>query len=164
MAAYDIVLLKDGSPKPLKLPAKPPKALGPLVDAYKAWSDRRLAESKKGEAFIENEKALKAYLIDNIPKGDGGVVGDKFKAIIKVEDTFQVEDWEALWKYIVKNQAWELLMRSINQAAVREHTDALNAKLDVANAKIEDPRKRKPRKMLPGIKTFSISKLSVTKK
>jgi len=162
-----VVLNKDGTPKPYKLPTPGKKAIafGPIVDDYKEWAEARLAEGKKAEAFATQEKAIKAFLLDNLSKGkDGGAVGDRYKAIVKLEDTFQVEDWDKVWAYIKKNGAFELLARALNMAAVAEHTDRLNEKLDIANAKIDDPKKRKPRKMLPGIKVFTISKLSVTKK
>lgn len=152
------------SAKPAPKMPKLPKSLGACVDLYKEWSAKRLAEKKDVDAIEAIEKAIKNHIIDNIPKGDEGVVGSAYKAIRYNETIYQVEDWDAFYKWIKANDAFDVLNRAVNQSAITDRIDALNVKIDAANAKVTDPKGRKPRKMLPGIKPFVAVKLSVTKK
>lgn len=140
-----------------------PKSLGKCVDMYHDIREKRLANNRVTDEIKAVETAICNHIIDNVPKGDTGVVGTRFKGVVKTDDVFQVEDWDKFYAHIKKTGSFELLNRALNQAAVREHTDALNEKLDLTNAKQADPAKRKPRKMLPGVKTFRAVKLSVTK-
>lgn len=147
----------------VKLP-KFPKSLGACVDLYHDTREKRLAANRVTEEIKVVENAISNHIIDNLPKGDEGAIGARYKGTVKTETIFQVEDWDAFYNHIKKTGSFELLNRMLNQAAVREHTDVLNEKLDIANAKVSDPKKRKARKMLPGVKTFTAVKLSVTKK
>lgn len=149
--------------KPFMKMPKMPKSLGKCVDLYHDIREKRLAHNRETEDIKKVETAIQTHIIDNVPKGDQGAIGTRYKGVVKTSDVFQVEDWDKFYAYIKKNNAFELLNRALNQAAVTEHTDALNEKLDMANARQEDPAKRKPRKMLPGVKTFKAVKLSVTK-
>lgn len=149
--------------KAVKLP-KFPKSLGACVDLYHDTREKRLAANRVTEEIKTVETAISNHIIDNLPKGDEGAVGSRYRGTVKTETIFQVEDWDKFYGHIKKTGNFELLNRALNQAAVREHTDVLNEKLDLANAKIKDAKQRKPRKMLPGVKTFTAVKLSVTKK
>lgn len=144
-------------------PPKLPKSLGACVDLYHDTREKRLEANRVTEDIKKDETFIQNYIIDNMPKGDTGAVGKRYKGVVKTEDVFQVEDWDKFYAHIKKTGNFELLNRALNQAAVREHTDVLNEKLDLTNAKQADPAKRKPRKMLPGVKTFKAVKLSVTK-
>jgi hypothetical protein len=143
---------------------KLPKSLGACVDLYHSVREKRLAANKVTEEIKVTETFIANHIIDNVPKGDTGAIGAKYKGVVRTSDVFQVDDWEAFYGWIKKNGNFEVLNRALNQAAVEEHTEALNLKIDQANAKLAagDP-KRKPRKMLPGVKTFKAVKLSVTK-
>lgn len=158
---------KPAAAKAASAPKMPklPKSLGACVDLYKEWSAKRLGEKKHLEAYELIEKSIKEHIIDNVPKGDAGAVGTNYKAIVFTAETFQVEDWESFYKWIKANDAFDVLNRAVNQAAIEDRTNALNAKLDEANMKaVGKGQKPAPRKMLPGLKTFSVVKLSVTKK
>lgn len=144
-------------------PPKLPKSLGACVDLYHDTREKRLEANRVTEDIKKDETFIQNYIIDNVPKGDTGAIGKRYKGVVKTEDVFQVEDWDKFYAHIKKTGNFELLNRALNQAAVREHTDVLNEKLDLTNAKQADPAKRKPRKMLPGVKTFKAVKLSVTK-
>lgn len=150
-------------PKPaVKLP-KFPKSLGSCVDLYHDTREKRLAANRVTEEIKAVETAIATHIIDNVPKGDKGAIGARYKGVVKTEDVFQVEDWDKFYAFLKKTGSFELLNRALNQAAVREHTDVLNERLDATNARQADPAKRKPRKMLPGVKIFKAVKLSVTK-
>lgn len=146
----------------VKMP-KLPKSLGACVDLYHETREKRLEANKVTEGIKTQETFIANHIIDNVPKGDAGAIGKKYKGVVKTETVYQVEDWDAFYAHIKKTGSFELLNRALNQASVKEHTDVLNEKLDLTNAKQSDPAKRKPRKMLPGVKTFKAVKLSVTK-
>lgn len=145
-------------------PPKLPKSLGACVDLYHETREKRLAANKVTEEIKVTETFIANHIIDNVPKGDTGAIGQKYKGVVKTSDVFQIDDWEAFYKWIQKTGHFEVLNRALNQAALEEHITELNLKLDQANAKVADPAKRKPRKMLPGVKVFKAVKLSVTKK
>lgn len=146
-------------------PPKLPKSLGACVDLYHDMREKRLEENKVVEAMKQDEVYVQNYLIDNINKrDDGGAVGKNHKALVVSQTVYQVDDWDKLYAHIRATGSFELLNRALNQAAVAEHTDGINEKLDAANAKaLAAGKPAKPRKMLPGVKTFTALKLSVTK-
>jgi hypothetical protein len=135
-------------PKPKR--AKLPKSLGLCVDMYHEARERRLEAKRCMEAFAEEEKRIFDHILDNIPKGDGGAVGKKFKAI-RTEDTkYSIGDDEAFYAHIRKTKSFDLLNRAINQKAVRE--------------RLEDPKfTKKFPGGVPGTKGFKVFGLSVTK-
>lgn len=151
-------------PKPEPRLPKLPKSLGACVDLYHATREKRLAANKVTDEIKVTENFIANHIIDNVPRGDSGAIGKKYKGVVKTSDVFQVDDWDAFYGWIRKAGNFEVLNRALNQTAVEEHTEALNVKIDAANAKLaaDDP-KRKARKMLPGVKTFRAIKLSVTK-
>jgi hypothetical protein len=143
---------------------KLPKSLGACVDLYYDTRQKRLAVGKQADEIKVTETFIANHIINNVPKGDSGAIGARYKGVVKNDIIFQIDSWEDFYAWIKKTGHFEVLNRAINQAALAEHIDALNEKLDAANAKLVDPKARKPRKMLPGVKTFTAVKLSVTKK
>lgn len=137
---------------------KMPKSLGACVDMYLKLKEARLAEDKKVASMKADENEVKDHLINNIDKRDeGGAVGKTHVAVVKTDDIYVVEDWDALYAHIKKTGHFHLLGRAINQAAVKEFLGEQN----------RPTGKRgegwKP-KLPPGIKTSKVVKLSVTKK
>ena len=137
----------ETGPKMPKLPA----SLGKCVDLYHAARQERLRLEKIAEAQQKVETFIKDHIIKNIPKGDGGAVGQEFKAVRVDEDQYSIEDDKAFYEYVKKSGSFDLLNRAINQKAVRE--------------RLGDPKflKKFP-KGVPGTKKFTAIKLSVTKK
>ena len=133
------------APKVSKL--KIPKTLGGCADLLFVLQQERLTQQKVADAIEANEKLLKAHIIDNLPKGDGGAIGKTHKVVVKTESIPQIDaengGWEAFYEYVRKNKAFDLLQRRLNTAAIRE--------------RIEDG------KAIPAIKNFNVIKLSLTK-
>lgn len=124
--------------------AKLPKTkLGALVDEYHDVREARLALGKVVDAVAEYEKALTEHIIENVSADAGGVVGKRFKAIVKRESIPQVEDWDTLYEHIRKTKSFDLLNRALNRAAFKERAEAGKA--------------------VPGVGSFQAKKLSVTK-
>lgn len=133
-----------------KMP-KLPKSLGACVDLYHEARQKRLELEKVAEQQKKVETFIHEYIIANIPKGDGGAVGAKFKAVRVEEPAFSIDDDTAFYAYIKRTGSFDLLNRAINQKAVRE--------------RLEDPKfTKKFPKGVPGTKKFTKIKLSVTQK
>lgn len=144
-AVKKTVTKAEPPPVPVKAgKLKIPKSLGACVDLLKSIEQTRLAKAKELEVFSEQEKVLRAHLIDQLPKSQlGGVAGKNYRAEIKRDHVPQVEDWSELQKHIKKTGDFDLLGRSINKKAVEERWGN--------------------KKKVPGVKSFEIIKLSVTK-
>lgn len=141
-------------PEP-KLP-KLPKSLGACVDLYYDKRQARLVEDKKVQAIKAEESYIKEHIINNVPKGDAGAVGKRYKGIVYTDDVYQVEDWKKFYAHVKKTGEFDLLNRALNQAAVKERVDAQERP---SGKRGENWKPKLP----PGVKTFTAVKLSVTK-
>lgn len=134
-----------------KLALKVPKSLGACADKLFEVREARLAQQKIVDALKADETLLQNHIIDNLAKGDAGAVGKHHKVVVKTEDVPQVKDWESFYAYVKANNAFDLLQRRINPAAVKDREEAL----------LEN--KRAKNKTIPGIEKFKAVKLSLTK-
>lgn len=132
-----------------KMP-KMPKNLGGCVDLYYDLRQERLLAEKVADALKKREQFAFDHIVNNIPKGDGGAVGKRFKAIRTETDTYSIEDDQVFYEHVRKTKDFSLLNRAINQKAVRE--------------RLEDPKfVKKFGAKVPGTKKFVKIGLSVTK-
>lgn len=143
--------------EPKKIALKLPKALGACVDLYHSLRAKRLANDKLSTEMKAEETFVSEHLISKIDKTSSvGVVGKEYKALVISDVQYQVEDWKKFYAHIQKTGEFDLLNRALNQAAIKERV----------NAQERPPGKRgenwKP-KLPPGVKTFPVTKLSVTK-
>jgi hypothetical protein len=139
--------------KALKLP----KSLGACADLYHDTRERRLAEDRHVKEIKADETAIANHIIDKLEKNDeGGAVGKRYKAIVKVDDAYTVEDWDKFYAHIKKTGEFDLLNRALNQAAVKERI----AMQDRPSGKKGENWKPK---LPPGVAIFKTVKLSVTK-
>jgi hypothetical protein len=123
---------------------KPPPTVGACADLLYTTRQERLVEQRDIAEYEAREKALKEHLIATLPKSDQtGAVGKVARAQIVTETVPAVEDWEKLYKFIKRNNRFDLLNRAVNAAAVREMWDN--------------------NKVVPGVGTFTVVKVSVTK-
>jgi hypothetical protein len=133
-----------------KLALKVPKSLGACADKLFDIKQERLAAQKIVDALKADETLLSNHIIDNLAKGDAGAVGKHHKVIVKTEEVPQVKDWEAFYAYVKANNAFDLLQRRINPAALKDREEAL---ADNKRAKV---------KVIPGTEKFTAVKLSLT--
>jgi len=128
----------------LKVGAPLPKSLGRCADAYKEVKAVRLDMDKDVKMVKARESEINEYIIDNLGKSDlTGAAGLKFKAQIVPGIAGTVIDWELLYDYIVENDRFDLLNKSLNQKAVKEMLDAGDK--------------------IPGVEKINTKKLSITK-
>ena len=130
--------------KPKKEVFKIPKTTGECADLLYEVKAKRLAMQKQVEVLEENEKALKDHIIQTLPKSNAsGVAGKVARVSVYSEDIPQVEDWDAFYAFVKKNDAFELLQRRVATMAVTERLEA--------------------KQKIPGVKIFQAKKVSLNK-
>lgn len=123
---------------------KIPKTLGECADLLYQTKADRLAKEHEAEALKAQETALKEHIIKTLPKSKAsGVAGKKARIAVANKEVPQVEDWDALYTYVKKNNAFELLQRRLADGAVKERLEA--------NEKV------------PGVKIVFIPQVSINK-
>ena len=123
-----------------------PKTMGACADLLHDTRQKRLELQKKVDELKAEESALTEYIINNLPKSEGGAVGRKVRVTIVQKQVPQVKDWDAFYEYIRKNAkkgGFALLNRAVNRSAVREIW--------------EDGKK------VPGVEPFTTLTLSINK-
>jgi hypothetical protein len=69
--------------------------------------------------------ALESHLIDSLPKSDAtGVAGKLARATIVIKETPTLEDFSKFIKYVVRNNAFEMIQKRLSAAAVKERQAA----------------------------------------
>lgn len=130
------------------LKKKLPTNLAQCADLLYESRETRLSLQKVPKAIEEQEKELKAFIIDTLPKSQAdGITGKLAHAEIKREEVPSVKSWEELFTWIKKGKGIErfaVLGRAINKEAVEELW--------------ADKQK------VPGVETFTVVKVSCTKK
>jgi len=135
----------EPSAKPVKKKVfKFPKSIGMCADKIYDLRAKRLEIQKQADEIEEEEKALKEYIINTLPKTEtSGVSGKVANVKVVVKDVPQVKDWDAFYKHIKKTGDFDLLSRSISKQAVEARLDA--------------------KKKVPGVEIFHAVNLSITK-
>lgn len=128
----------------LKVGAPLPKSLGACADAYHEVRSLRLAMEKEVDPIQAREAEIKAHIIDNLSvKEDTGAAGQHHRAQIKIEEQPTVEDWELLYDFVVEEDRFDLIGKSLGMKAAKE--------MHAAGEKI------------PGVGKITVKKLSITK-
>lgn len=103
---------------------KMPKTLGACADELFLTREKRYELQRQVAELEAHEKALKAHIIDTLPKSEASGVAGKVARVTVVEKTRpQAEDWELVHQYVKKKGAWELLQKRLNTAAVEERLE-----------------------------------------
>ncbi len=122
---------------------KLPKSLAACADLLYTIREERLAISKKADALEEQEKAIKAHLIDTISKDSTGVAGKLARVTIVQKLVPKVGDADKLHAYIKKTGDWDLLQGRLSDTAVKLRWEA--------------------GKTVPGIEAFQTKSVSINK-
>lgn len=116
-----------------------PKNLGDLADKYNKVRDERLAIDKLSDEKKQEESALRAALIEGLKKADLSVAGGKqVRATLTYKHVPQVSDWSALYEYIRREKAFELLQKRVSITAVCERWDSGKQVPGVDAVKVDD--------------------------
>lgn len=125
-----------------------PGTIGACIDAlYQARAERleyQRSVEEKLDALKAREKELEEHILQTFDKQQvEGTRGQLATASIARKAVPVIEDWSALAAHVVETGATDLLIKQVNQAAVRERWEALNA--------------------VPGVGVFHKVSLSLTK-
>lgn len=121
-----------------------PKSMALCADRYYELKAERSALQKVVDTIEEEEKAIKAWIIDNLPKSNAtGAAGKIARATIVEKEIPQVEDWPAFYAYVAKTKSWDLMQKRLSDAAIK--------------ARFEDG------KAVPGVKFFKTKSVSLNK-
>ena len=102
-----------------------PSTVAECADLLWVVREERLFADKTAAKLKEREEAIKAHLIETLPKSEAtGVAGRLARVSIVNKIVPQVKDWAKLYAYIAKTKSWELLQRRVGEGAVRERWDA----------------------------------------
>ena len=102
-----------------------PKSMALCADKIYEIRQKRLDMQKAVDAVEEEEKALKAYIIDNLPKSEAtGAAGKLARVTVVTKDVPHVKDWGAFWKAFNKKTDTDLLQRSVSAKAIEARLDA----------------------------------------
>lgn len=98
---------------------KIPKQMGAVADLYFETRNKRLAAQKIVNEIEGDEKTLREYIIQNLPKSEAtGVAGKLARVSVVTKDVPAVEDWDKVFEYVRKTKSYDLLQRRISSSAV----------------------------------------------
>lgn len=121
-----------------------PKTMGTCADKLYALKEKKSAAKKVFDEIEAEEKALKAYIIDNLPKSEAsGISGKTARVTVVTKSIPQVQDWDKFYKYVARTKAFDMLQRRLSAKAVEERWDN--------------------KKKVPGVGTFDVVTVSMNK-
>lgn len=123
---------------------KIPKTFGACADRLYELKQLGSPLRRQLEALDAERKAITDHVIKTMSKTEGGGVGKVAQVEVVVKAEPSVKDREALLKHIIKTGAWDLLQGKLASAAVKERWEAGKA--------------------VPGVESFNVVTVSVTKR
>lgn len=95
--------------------------LARLVNSYVDVRQQRLDMDKLAKDYKEKENALKADILDEMTRsGMGEIAGVSKRVKLKVKEVAKPTDWQALYDYILKNEAFYLLHKRLSTGVANE--------------------------------------------
>jgi len=94
--------------------------LGTLADMlYNLKAERSVAQ-KVVDRLKARENEITEHIINTLPKSNAtGVAGKYARVTVSVKDYPTITDKDALHKYIIANDAWDISTAAINAAAIK---------------------------------------------
>jgi len=124
-----------------------PKSMGLCADKLYDLKERRLAISKEASKLNEEETALRAYIIESLPKSDAlGAAGKVARVTVTSKKIPTVTDMDKLLKYVKRSKGNEDLL-----------TVTTSMSVPAVKARWEDG------KIIPGVGVFNVISLSMNK-
>ena len=121
-----------------------PKNVAAAGDLLYTLREQRLEIEAQANEVLKKEAQVREFIINNLPKQEAsGVRGRVAQVRIEKKDVATAENWAKIQDYIRKNDAFDLMQRRLNDAAVK--------------ARWEEGKK------IPGVKKFSVVTVSCTK-
>ena len=114
----------------MKLPKKVvssktrPRVLGELIDELYSLRQERLGVEAQAKAIKESEKKLEDRLLKDFDRAELSKAAGKLATVTVTPKVVpNVVDWDKLYAYIMKNKAFELLHRRVNEGAWSERRE-----------------------------------------
>jgi hypothetical protein len=121
-----------------------PEKLGDCIDLLYSQRERRLALQRELDELKAQEEFVKGHIIGMLHDQElNSGTGDVATASITHRIVAQVEDWDAVYGYVLQNRAFDLLHKRISDTAYRDRLEQ------------DEP--------VPGIKPFEVEGLSLVK-
>ena len=94
--------------------------LGTLADMLYNLKAERSTAQKAVDRLKARENEITEHIINTLPKSNAtGVAGKYARVTVSVKDYPTITDKDALHKYIVANDAWDISTAAINAAAIK---------------------------------------------
>jgi len=123
---------------------KHPKTIGACADRLYQLRQKRLEMQKAVDHVEAEEKALRSYVIEVLPKSNASGVAGKIARVTVITKTIpQVNDWPAFYKHILKTKQFELMQRRVADGAIQERWEL--------------------GKKVPGVEPFNVVTVSLNK-
>lgn len=101
------------------------QSLSELIDTYHVTRTQRLDKQKQVEALEEKERNLKSKIMEDMATANLSAAGGQLlRVTLETEYQPTITDFNALSNYIKSHDAFELLHRRVNAAAVKERWEA----------------------------------------
>ena len=121
-----------------------PKSMGLCADKLYELRQKRLAQQKLVDEIEAEEKALKEYIINTLPKSEtSGVAGKVARVTVVSKDVPQVKDWDAFYKHVKKTGEFELMQKRLSDSAINERWEQ--------------------GKKIPGVEAYNVTSVSINK-
>jgi hypothetical protein len=92
-----------------------------LLQSLDQTHARRLTADKAAKELASQEQALKQELINHmVEHGAASIGSESYMYSVKEKTRYQVLDWPSVYEYIATNDAWEIMYRRLNEAAVAD--------------------------------------------
>ena len=102
-----------------------PKAIGSCADMLYELRNKRLSGQKLVDEVEAEEKALKAHIINTLPKSESsGVAGKLARVTVVTKEVPQLTDDTAFYAYVTKTKRFDLLTKRLSSAAIEELWEA----------------------------------------
>lgn len=124
------------------------KDLAASIDAYQFKRQERLALEKDVQDLKDEEIALRDGIVEALKKNSlTSAGGTTHTFVITKKREPSVTDWDALYKYIKKKSAFDLLQRRLSSLAMRERWDEGEEVPGVVGVEVESVSLSRNRKM-----------------
>lgn len=103
---------------------KLPTTIGATIDLLYKLGEQRKEQEAELKKLKEQEKAIELHLLNNFQKSEiNGARGKLAQFSVGSSVVADVTDWDALWKYITKNKAYDMVQKRVSVTACRARWD-----------------------------------------
>jgi hypothetical protein len=121
-----------------------PASLGGCADLLHDVRELRLEMQRQTDAIEARENEIRDHIINNVSATDTGAVGQRFVAKVTASSKPAILDWGVFCAWVRKNDRFDCLQKRLSDDAV----------VTTQNAE---------QRLLPGLQTVHVKKVSVTK-